>query len=62
MIDANRVVGTHDILLVTLDTLRYDVACRCLAEGRTPNLARVLPGGTWEARRAGRKVHSTATR
>ncbi len=50
MTDANALVGTHDILLVTLDTLRYDVACRCLADGRTPNLARVLPHGAWEAR------------
>jgi hypothetical protein len=50
MIDANRVVGTHDILLLTLDTLRYDVAQACLRQGRTPNLARLLPGGAWEER------------
>jgi len=31
--DANRCVGTCDLLLLTLDTLRYDVACRC-GEGR----------------------------
>ncbi len=48
-------VGTHDVLFVTLDTLRYDVAVQSLAEGRTPNLARVVPGGTWEER------HSPAT-
>ena len=35
MIDANRVVGTHDILWVTLDTLRHDVARECLRRGRT---------------------------
>jgi hypothetical protein len=43
-------VGTHDILLITLDTLRYDVACRALEAGLTPNLASVLPGGKWEER------------
>nr|WP_078764023.1 STM4013/SEN3800 family hydrolase [Marinactinospora thermotolerans] len=48
----NAIVGTHDILLVTLDTLRYDVAQRLAEEGRTPNLSRVLPGGGWERRHA----------
>jgi arylsulfatase A-like enzyme len=45
----NDVVGTHDLLFVTLDTLRYDVAVEELAAGRLPNLARVLPNG-WEER------------
>jgi hypothetical protein len=44
-------VGTHDILLMTLDTLRFDVAVEALRDGLTPNLARVLPGG-WELRHA----------
>ncbi|MBA9004411.1 MULTISPECIES: STM4013/SEN3800 family hydrolase [Thermomonospora] len=52
MRDMNAVVGSHDLLLVTLDTLRYDVAERLLEEGRTPNLAAVLPGGRWERRHA----------
>lgn len=43
-------IGSHDLLFVTLDTLRYDVAARCLASGRTPRLAKVLPGGVWERR------------
>ncbi|PRY19558.1 STM4013/SEN3800 family hydrolase [Pseudosporangium ferrugineum] len=43
-------IGSHDLLFVTLDTLRYDVAAACLAEGRTPELARVLPGGVWQRR------------
>jgi hypothetical protein len=42
--------GGHDLLFVTLDTLRYDVAARCLSRGGTPQLARVLPGGAWERR------------
>jgi hypothetical protein len=50
MIDAASMIGTHDVLMVTLDTLRYDVAADALAAGRTPNLAKVLPGGAWEKR------------
>ncbi|MFC0556487.1 STM4013/SEN3800 family hydrolase [Planotetraspora thailandica] len=46
----NTVVGSHDILMVTLDTLRYDVAAGLVEAGRLPNLARVLPGGRWERR------------
>ena len=55
MLDARTLVGTHDILFVTLDTLRYDVAMDALRDGRTPNLRRLLPRGTWEKR------HSPAT-
>lgn len=50
MIDARALVGSHDILFITLDTLRYDVAEAALRAGRTPNLARLLPGGGWEPR------------
>ncbi|ANW16988.1 metalloenzyme domain-containing protein [Streptomyces clavuligerus] len=50
--DMNAVVGTHDLLLVTLDTLRYDVAAELAAAGRIPHLARRLPGGRWEKRHA----------
>ncbi len=50
MLDANRLIGTHDVLLVTLDTLRYDVARRLHEAGRTPHLAAVLPPGGWERR------------
>lgn len=50
MTDVRSLVGTHDILLMTIDTLRYDVARDSLARGETPNFAGVLPGGTWEAR------------
>ncbi|MGV9572055.1 STM4013/SEN3800 family hydrolase [Streptomyces nigra] len=48
----NDVVGEHDILLVTLDTLRHDVAEELAAAGRIPHLARHLPGGRWEKRHA----------
>lgn len=50
MIDVNALIGTHDILLMTIDTLRHDAARDALREGRTPNLATVLPGGVWEER------------
>ncbi len=43
-------IGTHDLALVTLDTLRHDVAAELAAAGRTPHLSRVLPGGRWEQR------------
>jgi hypothetical protein len=46
----NAVVGTHDLALITLDTLRMDVARDALARGLTPTLARLLPGGAWEER------------
>jgi hypothetical protein len=55
MLDLKNRLGTHDVLFVTLDTLRYDVAARLAGEGRTPNLAALLPGNRWEKR------HSPAT-
>ncbi len=50
--DMNEVVGRDDLLLLTLDTLRYDVAVELTAAGRLPHLAAHLPGGTWEKRHA----------
>ncbi|RZF65103.1 metalloenzyme domain-containing protein [Sphingomonas populi] len=49
-IDAAACLGTHDLLFITLDTLRYDVAAEAAARGETPNLAGLLPNGTWELR------------
>ncbi|MBE1590600.1 STM4013/SEN3800 family hydrolase [Nonomuraea angiospora] len=46
--DMNGIVGSHDILLVTLDTLRYDVAVALEAAGSLPNL--LPPGVSWERR------------
>ncbi|PYE44478.1 STM4013/SEN3800 family hydrolase [Paenibacillus barcinonensis] len=45
MPDMNTIVGSHDILMITLDTLRYDVAK--LEEQHCPNLC---GSGTWEKR------------
>ena len=50
MLDINQIIGTHDILFITLDTLRYDVAQELFTQGRTPNLAAVLPKTGWEER------------
>jgi hypothetical protein len=49
VIGMNAIVGTHDIALVVLDTLRFDVASEEMAAGRTPNFAAAFPGG-WEKR------------
>ena len=46
--DMNAIVGTHDLALIVLDTLRYDVAVEELAAKRTPNLAKLV--GAWEQR------------
>ncbi len=50
MMEVRRLVGSHDVLFVTLDTLRYDVAAELYAAGRIPYLASVLPAGGWEKR------------
>lgn len=49
-LDMHAIVGTHDILFVTLDTLRYDAAQRCFEQGRLPTLAQHLPRDGWEKR------------
>jgi hypothetical protein len=50
MINVRRLIGTYDVLFVTLDTLRYDVAAKLHAAGRTPCLAALLPAAGWEKR------------
>jgi hypothetical protein len=50
MINMNQIVGNYDILFITLDTLRYDVAQELFDRGKTPNLATVLPATGWEKR------------
>ena len=49
-IDMNAVVGTHDILFVTLDTLRFDIAQSLFERGDLPVLGRHLPAAGWERR------------
>lgn len=43
-------VGTADILFITLDTLRYDVAQGCFERGELPELAQLLPPEGWQRR------------
>lgn len=50
--NVRELVGVKDLVWITLDTLRYDVAVAMLEAGRTPNLAAVLPGARWEERHA----------
>lgn len=49
-LDAAACIGSHDVLLITLDTLRYDVAEATRRRGETPTLAGVLGGEAWERR------------
>lgn len=49
-IDARACLGRMNVLFITLDALRFDVAASALAAGRTPVLRRLLPGGVWERR------------
>ncbi len=43
-VDMNKIVGTHDILFVCIDSLRYDIAYQAQSEGATPVLNRY---GRW---------------
>jgi hypothetical protein len=48
--DMRTIVGSHDLLFITLDALRYDVAQGCHRRGETPALSSHLPAGGWERR------------
>ncbi|PWQ97667.1 STM4013/SEN3800 family hydrolase [Leucothrix pacifica] len=50
MINAAAAIGSHNLVFITFDTLRYDVAERAMQENRTPFLASLLPEGQWEKR------------
>jgi hypothetical protein len=50
MINARALIPSHDVLFVTLDTLRFDVAQDAWRQGLTPNFAQVLPSTGWEKR------------
>ncbi|WP_367870547.1 STM4013/SEN3800 family hydrolase [Luteolibacter sp. Populi] len=45
----NNIVGSHDLVWIVLDSLRYDVAAERMNAGETANFARLFPGG-WEKR------------
>lgn len=48
--DMHGIVGSHDIVLITLDTLRFDAAQQCFERGELPVLAAHLPRDGWERR------------
>jgi hypothetical protein len=51
MINAAEIIRSQtSILFVTLDSLRYDTARTAYDDGRTPQLAALLPEGGWERR------------
>lgn len=50
MIKMKQLVGSHDIVFITLDTLRYDVAEGCFHNGAIPNFASVMSPSGWERR------------
>jgi len=50
MKNMNNIVGKSDIIFITLDTLRYDVAQKLWKEGEIPNFSKLLPNTGWEKR------------
>lgn len=50
MRNMNALMGSHDFLFITLDTLRYDVAQQLFCADGLPHFARVLPDTGWEKR------------
>lgn len=50
MLDAKALIGQIDVLFITLDTLRYDVAQQAFDDGATPTFASLLPTSGWERR------------
>lgn len=48
--DMHAIVGSHDVVLLTLDTLRFDAAQRCFERGELPVLSAHLPAAGWERR------------
>ncbi len=47
-LDMNKIVGSHDIVLLTLDTLRFDVAQQQLNQGNLPVLSQYI--SAWQPR------------
>ncbi|WP_127960135.1 STM4013/SEN3800 family hydrolase [Serratia microhaemolytica] len=48
-------IGSHDILFITLDSLRFDVAQQAHDAGKTPEISRYLPVQGWQ------KCHAPGT-
>jgi Sulfatase len=50
VLNANDFIGSRDVLFITFDSLRFDVATEALETGLTPVLKSVLPESGWELR------------
>lgn len=50
MLDVKQLIGSHDLLWLTFDTLRYDIAQNLFSQKRLPQLAKFLPSQGWEKR------------
>ena len=50
MINARALLGTHDVLFITLDSLRFDAAQTAHRTGATPFLSSLLGPNGWEMR------------
>lgn len=50
MLNCAALIPGHDVLMITFDTLRFDVAERALSEGLSPTLQQLLPNNKWEKR------------
>lgn len=50
MLNAKSLLGQRDILFITFDTLRFDVASNAMRNNQTPFLRSLLPNGAWEKR------------
>jgi hypothetical protein len=50
VLNANDFIGSKDVLFITFDSLRFDVASTALERGLTPVLQSVLPSSGWELR------------
>ncbi|MGL4667143.1 MAG: STM4013/SEN3800 family hydrolase [Saezia sp.] len=48
MLNMKHIVGTHDIIWIVLDTLRYDVAQQSFKEEKLGTLGQYLPASGWE--------------
>ncbi len=49
-LNMHSIVGNHDVILITLDTLRFDAAENAFAQGKLPVLSRWLPQSGFERR------------
>ncbi|MCG8474031.1 MAG: hypothetical protein MI784_00890 [Cytophagales bacterium] len=52
MLNFNKLTGSHDLVLVTLDTLRFDAAQGLFEQKKLPNFEKLLPANGWEKRHA----------